>query len=646
MKIHRRLIVLVGLGMLLILTITVFSLGNITTLFSRTTKTAGEISLEVREIWEIEQKLEDATRMVHEYVRIGDQRFRKNFDIYMGLVEDLTEALGALELEKRELKVIGTLQNDVNTLRIKANAIFDANRVSPREQERAVAALADIDGLMIWIKHDLEQYREENSRQLDLVVKDLNGTRMRISILFGVVLLGSITFLLVFGAYLFRKVAMPLGQLWAGAEAISRGDLSHRVRVRGESDIVMLADRFNEMTEKLQASYADLEQRLLDRTQQLAALNSVALALGKSAALREILQRSLVTVLDNFTDIQPQGGIFLCEPDGESLRLVAHKGLDEDFVRMEDRIRMGECLCGAVAESGDMIFTEEGCDDPRHTRKPGHDHAHIIVPIKSRGIVLGVMFLYPTKRFNVKPSDIQMFDTIGAQLGMAVENIRLYAEVKEAGVKFWDLFENSRDILFTLDLNGSLTAANRAMEVFTDLGKTDLVGRNIGEFFTEEGQVQARRIFSGDLPLADRIYEFEIRKENGGRAYIEISGRSLFQNNRPVGFQMSARDITEQKNLRELLVQAERLAAIGQVGIAMRHEINNPLTTIIGNAELLIERYENAGSDLKRRLDLVLENALRIAEILKRLQDMKRDRTVEYVKGVQMTDLGPEGKKA
>jgi signal transduction histidine kinase len=74
----------------------------------------------------------------------------------------------------------------------------------------------------------------------------------------------------------------------------------------------------------------------------------------------------------------------------------------------------------------------------------------------------------------------------------------------------------------------------------------------------------------------------------------------------------------------------------------MRHEINNPLTTVIGNAELLLERYEEAGSDLKKRLELILENAVRIAEILKRLQDIKRVRTVEYVEGVKMTDLGPE----
>ena len=646
MRIHRRLIVLVGLGMLLILTITVFSLGNITTLFSRTTQTVRQISLEVREIWEVEQKIEDMTRMVHEYVRTGDPRFQRNYQIFAESVTQVLKRTGTQDLDKREVKVMGALMNDINALRGQADAIFLLDLGNARARERATEGLADIDGLVVWIKHDLEQYREENSIQLDTVVGDLGKTKMRINILFGVVLLGAILFLLLFGAYLYRKVAMPLGQLWAGAEAVSRGDLDHRVEVRGESDIVLLADRFNEMTAKLQESYADLERRLLERTQQLSALNSVALMLGKNAALREILQRSLATVLETFSDMEPRGGIFLCEPDGETLRLFAHQALDPAFAQREERIRMGECLCGAVAQSGEMIVSEQGCYDPRHTRGAGHDHAHIIVPIKSRGIVLGVMFLYPTARFSVKASDVQMFDTIGAQLGMAVENLRLYAEVKEAGIKFWDLFENARDILFTIDLGGSLTAVNRAMEAFTGADKRELVGRNIGDLFTSEGKEQANRILAGELPLADRVYEFEVVKAAGDRAFIEVSGRSLFLAGRPIGFQMSARDVTEQKTLRELLVQAERLAAIGQIGIAMRHEINNPLTTVIGNAELLLERYESAGSDLKKRLELILENAVRIADILKRLQDMKQDRTVEYVKGVKMTDLGPQGRKS
>ncbi len=81
------------------------------------------------------------------------------------------------------------------------------------------------------------------------------------------------------------------------------------------------------------------------------------------------------------------------------------------------------------------------------------------------------------------------------------------------------------------------------------------------------------------------------------------------------------------------------LAAIERMEIVIRHEINNPLTTVIGNVELLIERYEHKDKELTARLEVVLKNALRIAEITKRLQEIKKEKIVDYRTGADMTDL-------
>ena len=57
---------------------------------------------------------------------------------------------------------------------------------------------------------------------------------------------------------------------------------------------------------------------------------------------------------------------------------------------------------------------------------------------------------------------------------------------------------------------------------------------------------------------------------------------------------------------------------------------------------MLLERYGDQDPDLKKRLESVLNNSLRIAEIVQKLQAIKRDKVVEYVKGVTMTDLKQE----
>lgn len=631
---------LVGLGMLLTMGITVLSVENIAGVFSKTVKSVGTISLEVRKIWNIEQKIGDSARAMREYVKTGDDHYRGTYTIYHDSAERMLKEMNTLDLDKRELKVLGALMNDFNTIEGAVGRILALDLTDGRSRDEAARLLQEMDDLVAWMQHDIERYKEENAARLDEVARDIRRTKMRINILFGIILTTMVGFLLAFGVYLYRKLSVPLVQLWQGTEEISRGNLDHQMQVRGETDIAMLAERFNEMSRKLKASHVDLERKLLERTQQLAALNSVALMLGKTGVLKTVLQESLKTIMKSFGDMEPHGGIFLCDADGEGLRLTAHLGLTPEFAAQEARIKMGECLCGMVAQTGEMIYSERGCKDPHHSRKSsGEGHAHIVVPIKSRGIVLGVMFLYPSKNFSLKPSDIQMFDTIGAQLGMAVENLRLYAEVRESSEKYWDLFENSRDILFTADLTGKLTVVNEATERFLGKSKAELIGSSLLDLLTDEGKALARRILAGGVPLGERVFEFEVARPGGAQAFLEISGRSILIKGRTAGFQFAARDVTEQKELRELLVKAERLAAIGQVGIAMRHEINNPLTTIIGNTELLLDRVAEQEGDLKKRLELVLDNALRIAEIVKRLQDIKQERVVDYRKGVKMTDL-------
>jgi HAMP domain-containing protein len=66
------------------------------------------------------------------------------------------------------------------------------------------------------------------------------------------------------------------------------------------------------------------------------------------------------------------------------------------------------------------------------------------------------------------------------------------------------------------------------------------------------------------------------------------------------------------------------LAAARRTEIAIRHEINNPLTNVIGTVELLMDRYEHKDKDLTARLEVVLNSSLRIAEITRRLQEIKR----------------------
>lgn len=89
------------------------------------------------------------------------------------------------------------------------------------------------------------------------------------------------------------------------------------------------------------------------------------------------------------------------------------------------------------------------------------------------------------------------------------------------------------------------------------------------------------------------------------------------------GVVISGRDVTELKRLEEQLIQAEKLAAMGQMLAGVAHELNNPLTAILGVTELLRER-ETGDQATKRQLELTHRQARRAARIVQNLLDFSR----------------------
>jgi PAS domain S-box-containing protein len=640
MKIHKQLMLLIGVGMLLMLAVTVLSLWYVANSFTATTGQIGRLTAESERLWAIERRIDALAGAVQNYVMTGDRHHERVYRNEQAETDRIVEFLSSTgSAGGRETEVLKRLSGDMQRMKEKSERIFSLAHPAGEHRTLAVNLQNELSGLHLWMERDIERLQNANASEMARVLYHLDRNNLRVNLDFMLILIASLGSLIAFVLYFRTTVSLPLKDLWDGAEEISRGNLDYQVQVRGEGDIARLAERFNEMAQRLRASYSDLEQKLLERTHELASLDAVALTLSQAGTLKDVLDKSLLRILDSLSGIQAKGGVFLCEPGGEVLRLVSHRGLPSEFVQRESEIRMGECLCGIVAQTGELLYSEQTCQDPRHSRSVGEDsHAHIIIPIKSRGIVLGVIFLYPQKNFTLKPSDIQMLDAMGVQLGMAVENFRFYAEVKESSEKYWDLFENATDILFTMDGTGRLTAVNKAAERFSGYTRVELAGKSVFELLTPEGAETARTMLAEGSPEGNWT-EFEVVKRDGTRAFIEASVRTLHRQDQAAGYQVSARDVTEQKRLREMLLQAERLGAIGQVVVTVRHEINNPLTTVIGNIELLMERYQDKDPDLTARLETALKNALRIAEIVKQLQGIKKDKVVEYLKGVPMTDL-------
>jgi DNA-binding response OmpR family regulator len=99
----------------------------------------------------------------------------------------------------------------------------------------------------------------------------------------------------------------------------------------------------------------------------------------------------------------------------------------------------------------------------------------------------------------------------------------------------------------------------------------------------------------------------------------------------------SAQDAARRQAEADLAVARWR-AGIGEAAIALQHEINNPLAALLGHAELLLMEYKDRGEH-NEQAQVVLDQARRIADVVKRIAKLRNPQTVEYIEGARMLDL-------
>lgn len=174
----------------------------------------------------------------------------------------------------------------------------------------------------------------------------------------------------------------------------------------------------------------DREKRLRqDALGRLEAVGAVSDVVIQSLDLNQILDGALDKTVE-VLGVERRGGIFLVNQEVGELFLAAHRDLPQEFVLLEDRIKVGECLCGRVAQTGEVLVCDDCPDNPRHSRTGfAQQHSHVIVPLRARDRVVGVLLLYAPPGYKCSPSDVDVLTTIANQLGTAVENALLHQDV-------------------------------------------------------------------------------------------------------------------------------------------------------------------------------------------------------------------------
>ncbi len=222
-----------------------------------------------------------------------------------------------------------------------------------------------------------------------------------------------------------------------------------------------------------------------------------------------------------------------------------------------------------------------------------------------------------------------------AQYEVAKEKRRVEEALRESEEKNRNLIEYANDAIFTLDLNGAFQLVNKKFEEITGIKREEVIGKKMVEIELIEPEYS--ELVDQDIKKKIRgepgePYEIEIINREGERKYLELSTTAVIEKGKIVGIQGIGRDITERKKLEQELVQADKLASIGQLVAGVAHEINNPIAYIKSNNHSLASYLQDITSLLTeyRRLK-ALEDPSQFESVIKRIGEKEAEIDLDFV---------------
>lgn len=370
------------------------------------------------------------------------------------------------------------------------------------------------------------------------------------------------------------------------------------------------------------------EQRLARRNAQLLALNAVAEAITKVPGVVLLLE----SVLDAVLRVMALGAgcVHLLDDEEEYVAIAAQRGLSPRAAEMLARFELGEGIVGCTAVLGETLIVTDTMNDHRVARQNLSEErigALATVPLIAHGGVRGVLTLFHNMPRSFTPHEQGMLAAIGRQVGVALEQARLFDEVATARREWEQTFEALADGVSIHAPSGRIRRANKSLAKLFGSTPQALVGVRCCELY--HGSPRPRPDCTIMRTVTQREGQsVEIQDSLRGRVLRVTTDPIINAQGRVTGVVCTTRDVTEEKLIEARLIQQERVSAVGEIAAGIAHEVGTPLNIISANIEYLL-RHETriAGRD---ELEAMREQTSAITTLVRQLLDFARDRSPTF----------------
>jgi PAS domain S-box-containing protein len=340
------------------------------------------------------------------------------------------------------------------------------------------------------------------------------------------------------------------------------------------------------MTARSDGQHGKLLQALIDIGQEL----------SSTIELEELLSRILRISREVFRF--ENAIIRLLDEDRRVLTAVASYGYEEEAVRRD--IDVGRGVMGRVLISGAPILIADLAEMSDYVPGIHGARSELAVPLVAREKIIGVFNVESPLPNAFSDSDVAPLMTMASQAAIAIENARLYENLRSMSSRYQEVHQLNNRILksvnlgiYTVDSDMRITSWNRAMEDMSGLDESVATGKDLFILFpqlVEEGFLDSvQRVLNKGVAekirLEHRNFKGELRFQKRRLAPIKDGERIS-------GAVVIVEDITEFKRLMDQTVQSEKLAEVGRLSAGIAHEINNPLSVIAYAAQLLLREED------------------------------------------------------
>jgi len=366
------------------------------------------------------------------------------------------------------------------------------------------------------------------------------------------------------------------------------------------------------------------------RLNELFTLQELSYVLSESLQLNHIVDQ-VARYARRF--LQAEGAIVaLLEDGGEFLKVVSAEGKlsplkHHSIIETENSIIMRaiarERLESAETRPGEPLQVE-GITV----------HSAAAIPLRAHGVTMGVLVVTDRKDSGFTSEDFQLLSTVATHATVVLANSRFFEMIRRSKEEWETTFNALTEGIAVVSADGRVIRANHALGRLLGAPTLSLVGQEFSD--TAIGQSEAARTLLDEARNGGRTSPVITRSEQLDRV-LRLTAAPLPESGERISVVLLIEDVTEQRKLEAQLIQNEKLAAVGQLVSGVAHELNNPLTSIAGLSEFLVE-HTRPGAREREHLQIIHEQADRAGRIVRDLLTFARKGGHEKVR-VDVNDL-------